>query len=44
MDILLKRLNLRRQRPNYEIEVSSESDYSDGDWSNKLQLKLLIIY
>ena len=31
LDILLKKVEMRRQKPAFEIEVSSDSDYSSGD-------------
>eukprot|EP00347_Sterkiella_histriomuscorum_P021600 403333417 len=31
LDVLFKEINCRRKRPNYEIEVSSESDYESDD-------------
>ena len=31
LDILFKQIEVRRQKPSYEIEVSSESDYDTDD-------------
>lgn len=31
LDILLKPLDCRRKKPDFEIEVSSESDYNSDD-------------
>jgi len=31
LDILFKPTNCRRKKPNFEIEVSSESDYNSDD-------------
>ena len=31
LDIMLKQVEMRRERPNFEIEVSSDSDYASDD-------------
>jgi hypothetical protein len=31
LDILLKQVEMRRERPNFEIEVSSDSNYESDD-------------
>lgn len=31
LDILFKQIEVRREKPNFEVEVSSDSDYSSDD-------------
>ena len=31
VDIMLKQVEMRRERPSFEIEVSSDSDYASDD-------------